>query len=1039
MLSRPALTVLDGVRWRGAEVVGVRSQRLLAVLVAAAPHAVPASRLVEEVWADDVPERPEKALQVLVSRTRTRTAPEVVEHVGGGYQIGLEPGDVDALELTRLVGEAAAAAAAGDQDLARVCAEAALAIPLTDGADDAVAGDVVAGSLEDRTTAQELLGAASLARGDHARALELLEPLLERRPGDEVLLARVLRAEAVARGVPAALDRYAAYDERTRDRLGAEPGDRLRRLHLDLLAREAPVREGLTYDAVPMVGRDHDVGAIRELLDRGRVVSIVGPGGLGKTRMAHLVGHLAEQPVVRLVELAGVNDADGVLPEVATSLGVREAVAKPLQTRGQPDLRGRVAQHLLGAPTLLVVDNCEHVVGAVADLVAFLVGTVPDLRVLTTSRAPLGIAAEQVYLLPQLEADAAVEVFRQRALAARPGVRLEEDEVRRLVERLDGLPLAIELAAAKVRVMSVAEVARRLEDRFALLRGGDRAAPDRHQTLESVIDWSWQLLPESPRQVLRALAVFPDGFSLTGADAVLGREALTDIGHLAEQSLLVVREDEALRYRFLETVREFAAHRLDEAGERTAVEERLAAWAVSFARSLADGVNGPEQIATVAALREEAGNLTGVLRMGIDRGDAATVVPLLASLAPYWTIRGDHATLFGLSTPVHELLSDYRSPPPEENELRAVLAYLAMGTVILGGEALEPSIARMRELGPGEAGTWGYGITKVLLAMFEDDDAAALEALADDDDSGVALTALVWLCQLQENSGEVAAARETSQRALARVDDRAGPWVRAMAESQMAGLAFQAGEVDLALTSMRRALPTLEALGALDDCVQLRSMEAMAELARGDVAAAERALDLVVSDERAKRSISWIFGANGMAELALAKGEVGRGLALYRESVTAALTRNIPGMELALELSPWVLFSESCALVAHVRHDRAADAADLAAELGSRVPELLVLDDQRLDIPVVGGVLFAMGSWLLASGSSEPADAVRMLVLANRFGYYRGIPCMAWQGGVDLAERQAPGVLSRVEDEYAGRRAADLIEETAALVQRALR
>ena len=216
-----------------------------------------------------------------------------------------------------------------------------------------MSGDLVVEAIGDQAAAQELLGAACLARGDHVRALELLEPLLERRPDDEELLAQVLRSEAVARGVPAALTRYAAYDERTRDRLGAEPGDRLRRLHLELLAREAPVREGLKYDAVPMVGRDHDIAAIRELLDQARVVSIVGPGGLGKTRMAHLVGHLAEQPVVRLVELAGVSGPEGLLPEVAAVLGVRDAVSKPLQAGAAPDLRGRIAQQLLGAPTLL--------------------------------------------------------------------------------------------------------------------------------------------------------------------------------------------------------------------------------------------------------------------------------------------------------------------------------------------------------------------------------------------------------------------------------------------------------------------------------------------------------------------------------------------------------------------------------------------------------------------------------------------------------------------------------------------------------------
>jgi predicted ATPase len=1037
-MTRPALTVLDGVRWGEEPVVGARSQRLLAVLAAAAPHAVPATRLCEEVWSDGLPDHPDKALQVLVSRTRARTAPHVVERTGAGYRLGTRGDEVDALRLHELVAGARRAAAAGDTELVRLSAEQALSIPVGAASGDPSLDALQDGARHAQQDAAELWGGALLSAGEHEAALALLEQVASTRAGDEHLLAQVLRAEAGARGVAAALDRYAAYAEATRARVGAEPGEELRRLHAELLARDAPVREGLTYDAVPMVGRDDDVTALRVLLDRARVVSVVGPGGLGKTRMAHLVGHLAEQPVVRLVELAGVTSTDGLLPEVARVLGVRDAVSKPLQAVAGPDLRARIAQQLLGAPTLLVIDNCEHLVEAVADLVAFLVATVPDLRVLTTSRAPLGIAAETVYLLPQLEPDAAVEVFRQRALAARPGVRLDDEEVRRLVARLDGLPLAIELAAAKVRVMSVAEVARRLEDRFALLRGGDRAAPDRHRTLEAVIDWSWQLLPESPRRTMRTLAVFPDGFGLEGAGEVLGHDALTDIGHLAEQSLLVVREDDRVRYRLLETVREYARHRLDEAGERAEAEARLAAWAVGHARSLAPGLNGPEQIATVAAVREEAGNLAAVLHAAIGRRDVGTVVPVLATLAPYWTIRGDHGSVFSLAGPVLELLAGLHPDPDDACELRTVLADLAIGTIVLGGDSMQPALEQLRELGAGPPGTRGHGMSRVLLAMFGDD-GTALEALADDEDPGVALTALVWMCQVQENSGDLAAAKATSHRILDRVDDGAGPWLRAMAESQMAGLAFQSGDTELALASVRRALPIMEALGALDDYVQLRSTEALALLDLGDVAGAEQVLASVAEDDLARHSVAWIFGTNGLAELALAKGEIGQGLALYRESIATARTRNVPGLQIDVELTPWLLFARSCALVAHLRHGRAADAADLAAELRTSLTRLLRVDSARLDVPVLGGVVFALAHWLLATDHADPADAVRMLALAERCGYYRGVPSMAWEPAVELAERAAPGALARVQDEYAGRGVAGLTDEVAELAQRALR
>ena len=176
-----------------------------------------------------------------------------------------------------------------------------------------------------------------------------------------------------------------------------------------------------------------------------------------------------------------------------------------------------------------------HLVEAVADLVAFLVAACPRLRVVTTTRAPLAISAERVFPLSQLDDDAASELFGQRARAARPGVALDPTTVLSVVRRLDGLPLAIELAAARVRAMSVEDIDRRLDDRFALLRGGDRTAPDRHQTLLAVIDWSWNLLRDTERRSLRWLSTFHDGFSLDGADAVLGHDSLDDVRSLVDQ------------------------------------------------------------------------------------------------------------------------------------------------------------------------------------------------------------------------------------------------------------------------------------------------------------------------------------------------------------------------------------------------------------------------------------------------------------------------------------------------------------------------
>ena len=355
-------------------------------------------------------------------------------------------------------------------------------------------------------------------------------------------MAALLRSTAAVHGAPAALEGYERHREELADRLGVDPGPALQALHGELLASDRPVREGLRFEATSLVGRDEDIRALRAAVREARVTSILGPGGLGKTRLAHLLGREAEQPVVHFVELVGVASPEDVVGEVGSALGVRDSVSgrRVLTAEQRNDVRARIAQLLDQAPTLLILDNCEHVVEAVADLVAFLVASCRELRVVTTTRAPLAIAAERVFALGQLSEDSAADLFAQRASAARPGVPLDDEAVRRVVRRLDGLPLAIELAAAKVRVMSVEDIDRRLDDRFALLRGGDRSAPDRHQTLIAVIDWSWNLLTEAERRALRWLSVFPDGFRLAGAGELLGCDALDLVQSLVDQSLLSV-------------------------------------------------------------------------------------------------------------------------------------------------------------------------------------------------------------------------------------------------------------------------------------------------------------------------------------------------------------------------------------------------------------------------------------------------------------------------------------------------------------------
>ena len=374
-------------------------------------------------------------------------------------------------------------------------------------------------------------------------------------------------------------------------------------------------------------------------------------------------------------------------------LGVRDSIQGRLELTAQQraDVRGRIAQRLAQSSGLLVLDNCEHLIGAVADLVAFLISATSGLHVLTTSRAPLGIAAEHVYLLGELETADAAALFTARAVAARPNVRLPAAAVTSIATRLDGLPLAIELAAVQVRAMTVEEIDRRLENRFALLRGGDRSAPDRHQTLLAVIDWSWNLLDASERRALGRLALFNDGFTLEAAETVLGAAAVPAVQGLVGQSLLAVRESAlGVRYRMLETVREFGRMQLTDAGEDGAGRAALRRWAVGYARAQNARLTTAEQFAAVDALAEEDTNLADELRSAIADGDPATVVELMAALGMFWMMRGEHVRVLVVTDAVFDAIGDWDPPPELRDAIHSATAIMMANSMVGGSERLDP-------------------------------------------------------------------------------------------------------------------------------------------------------------------------------------------------------------------------------------------------------------------------------------------------------------------------------------------------------------
>ncbi|OEV03005.1 BTAD domain-containing putative transcriptional regulator [Streptomyces oceani] len=1059
----PVLTLLGGVRWQGTPVVGGRSRTVLATLVRHAPAGVTDARLIEELWGDSAPANPTKALRVVISRTRAATSPDAVLRGTHGYQLGLEPEQVDLLYLGLLVDRARAELAGDDLPAATETAREALRLAETESAlSECPLPELARERLDE---ARLLLGTAHGGSGEHESALPLLEAALRQHPDDESLLAELLRSEAAVRGTGAALERYEAHRADLAHRTGSDPGPRLRRLHSALLATDRPVREGVRYDPTELLGREADLRQLRGLLDSARVTSIVGAGGLGKTRLAHVLGRTAEQPVVHFVELVGVSAPEDVVGELGSALGVRDSVhsRRTLTPEQRADTRSRIAQQLDRVPTLLVLDNCEHLVDAVAELVAFLVATTRDLRVLTTSRAPLNIAAERVHPLGQLGTADAAELFRQRATAARPGAGLPETAVAEVVTRLDGVPLAVELAAAKIRVLSVEEIGTRLEDRFALLRGGDRGAPDRHQTLLAVIEWSWSLLTGSERDALCRLAVFQDGFTPDTAEAVLADlteqpgEVLEAVRALVDQSLLTAYDTTSgVRYGMLETVREFGRMRSRDRGSEADSLAARRRWARGYAARAVTEVSGPGQLAAVDALAAEESNLADVLRRALAEQDPETVVVLLDALGACWSIRGEHLRIFTLLDSVEAVLDGWAPPPELADHTRSALATLITNASIAVGGSPRRARALLCELGP-ESGRPEVTAAATLALAYDPDDPASYPArltrLCGDPNRRIAALAMQAHGHGLENSGDPAAAVGVASRALELTREEDDPWQQAIQRSQLAQLHSQLGQHDEAARHAVLALPVLERLDAADDVVQLRGLVSLSAIWHGRYEEAARAVEDFAPVNRQERS----FGGQGAvalseAELALARGEHAEGLGRYRGVVRKMRELRYPGLVgEPTGYEPWVLFSESAALVAYARHGQPAGEADagppaavtsaggygaeLYATLRAKLPRYLDPARADIDLPVAGTVMFGLSAWGLATGTLPVHDVVRLAVLADRFGYNRSVPTMKLRTVSEPAESIAPGMWDAVHREYGERRGPDLLEEARRLLE----
>ncbi|MGW5066696.1 AfsR/SARP family transcriptional regulator [Streptomyces cyaneofuscatus] len=734
------LVVWDG-EGREVRVPEAKVRALLADLLADDGGPVSADRLIHDLWGDAPPGRPTGALQAKVSQLRRAIGRDRVVRQPPGYRLRFDDGgdEVDAVRFRALVTRARPVQ---DPRARAALLTEALELwrgpAYADFADAPFVRAAAQRLAEQRLSVLEEQAQARLEAGDHALLAGELADLVALHPLRERLVGVRMRALYATGRQSEALASYEDLRGRLARELGIDPSPELAALHGAVLRQEPglsaepygygygheygyrastqastvntapttpathavntapttpathpvntaptptapPSHSNLPVPLTPLVGRRQALADLSQLLANTRLVTLTGPGGVGKTRLAvaaataerdsaSQAGELADG--VWLVEFSGIRTGTpaDLAQVVAATLGIRDDAPRSLPGTGTspsttststtPSLPHRLATALRDRRTLLVLDNCEHVVDAAAELTDLLLRTAPGLRVLATGQEPLGLAGEAMFLVEPLQPADAVRLFMERAAASTPGFPRDPDApdeperraVAEICRRLDGIPLALELAATRVRALGVRELAVRLHDRFRILTLGQRGAPARQQTLRAVIDWSWELLSAPERTVLRRLAAHTDGCDLAAAEAVcagegVARDEVLDlITRLVDRSLVVVAAGPAgPRYRLLESVAAYATERLHEMEDPTAVRDRHLLHYRALAEQAEPHLRGAGQRPWLARLDAEAGNLRTALDEAVRRAEAGEpeeAVRLATALAWWWLLRG---------------------------------------------------------------------------------------------------------------------------------------------------------------------------------------------------------------------------------------------------------------------------------------------------------------------------------------------------------------------------------------------------------------
>ena len=888
-----------------ADVPGARLRGLLTALALRPDRVVPKASLIDWIWGEDPPADAANALQRLVSRLRKALPEGAIEGQPDGYRLRVAPDAVDAARFERLVsaGQARTEDASLRARLLREALELWRGAAMQDvGLLDSAAFDAAVIRLEElRLTAAEERADAEITLARGAELVTELSDLVAAHPVRERLVAALMRALVAAGRDSEALLVYQRAREALADALGVDPSPELAALHVALLRGELGRREetrktNLRAELTSFVGKDADVGAVRELIAARRLTTLIGPGGSGKTRLATetartLLGDLPDG--AWLVDLAAIGADGDMAQSTLTALGLRDALLGETSNAEPTD---RLIAAIREREALLILDNCEHVIESAAAFAHRVLGECQRLRILATSREPLGITGEALWLveplaLPEgdaspgeIESSPAVQLLRDRAGAVRRDLAVPYQldgrtlsTMARVCRALDGMPLAIELAAARLRTMSLDQLANRLDDRFRLLTSGSRTALPRHKTLRAVVDWSWELLTDAERMVLRRLSVFSGGASLEAAERVCAGDAVEQdqvldlLTALTEKSLLLNDGGNAPHYRMSGTIMEYAGQRLAAAGEADLARHAHLAYFTELAEIADPQLRRADQLNWLATLEAEHDNIGAAMRGALAAGEAQSAMRLAAGAGWYWWLGGH-------KTEGMELLTAATEAPGEvTDEARATVYGLLVQFVSAGrGDEHQAAVWIHEAYRFSQGSQLRHPAPRVVAAlerMLQARDAVltAWELLLSDQDPWVRAIARLQLGKMRIMLGrggrEADVYLETALAEFRALGERFGI---SFALTELADRIAVRGEFAAACEHYEQAIAVVTEVGSTEDVIRLRSQQAQLHWLLGDEAASAAA---IAEAQRYAERVTW---PDALAELALSKADLAR-------------------------------------------------------------------------------------------------------------------------------------------------------------------